>query len=525
MKINILGGGPASLYFSILMKKRDPAHAITIFERDGPDDTFGWGIVFSGRTFQFLEEKDPPSYAQIAARSQTWEDVIIGHPQETIAIGGNAFSGIARLSFLNILQQRCIELGVDLRYQTNIAAEQLPVLRECDLFVGADGANSMFRKHYEDLFLPTIDLRQNKYVWLGTPQVFDGLAMYFRENAAGVFIAHAYRFVAADAPLNGACSTFVVECAPETWLRAGLDKMGEADTCAYLAQVFAEPLQGQALLANKFLRWLNFPIVKNKRWHSGNLVLLGDALHTAHFSIGSGTKLALEDAAALADAFAEGPGVPAALAEFERKRKRWVDEFQEAALRSLTWLENVGGELAGDPVAFAYRAQTRSKRVGYGRVKRTAPDFAARYDSWRERQPPAAGPVPAEWLDLFCKRSFGHLATLMADGTPHVTPVWVDYDGAHVLVNSARGRLKDKHMEARPDVALEIQDPDNPNRYLLVRGAVVSISEADADEQLDAMSPRYLNRERYPAGMRFPGEVRRLYRIKPKSVVFWDPFG
>lgn len=525
MKINILGGGPASLYFAILMMKRDPAHVITVFERDGPEDTFGWGIVFSGRTFQFLEENDAPSHARIVACSQTWEDVIIGHPLETIAIGGNEFSGIARLTFLNILQQRCLGLGVDLRYHANIGAEQLPALRECDLFVGADGSNSMFRKYYEDLFLPTIDLRQNKFVWLGTPQSFDGLAMYFRENAAGVFIAHAYRFVAADKPLNGACSTFVVECAPETWLRAGLDKMGEADTCAYLAGVFAEPLQGHALLANKFLRWLNFPIVKNKCWHHGNLVLLGDALHTAHFSIGSGTKLALEDAAALADAFSGQRTVPAALSEFERKRKRWVDEFQDAALRSLTWLENVGGELAGDPVAFAYRAQTRSKRVGYSRVKRTAPDFAARYDSWKDRQPPAAGPVPTEWLDLFCKRSFGHLATLMSDGTPHVTPVWVDYDGTHVLVNSARGRLKDKHMEARPDVALEIQDPDNPNRYLLVRGAVASISEADADEQLDAMSPRYLNREKYPAGMRFPGEVRRLYKIKPKSVVFWDPFG
>jgi PPOX class probable F420-dependent enzyme len=317
----------------------------------------------------------------------------------------------------------------------------------------------------------------------------------------------------------------VVECSPDTWLRAGLDKMSEADTCAYLASVFAEPLQGQVLLANKFLRWLNFPIVKNKRWHHGNLVLLGDALHTAHFSIGSGTKLALEDSAALADAFAVNLSVAAALQEFEHKRKRWVDEFQEAALRSLTWLENVGCELGSDPVAFAYRAQTRSKRVGYGRVKRTAPDFAARYDSWKDRQPPASGPVPPEWLDLFCKRSFGHLATLMADGTPHVTPVWVDYDGTHVLINSARGRLKDKHMEARPDVALEIQDPDNPNRYLLVRGPVVSISESGADEQLDAMSPRYLNREKYPAGMRYPGEVRRLYKIKPKSVVFWDPFG
>ena len=525
MKINILGGGPASLYFAILMKKQSALHEITVIERDGPDDTFGWGIVFSGRTFQFLEANDPQSYAEIAAHSQTWEDVIIGHPRETIAIGGNAFSGIARLSFLNILQKRSRELGVDLRYHTSVAPEQLPALRACDLFVGADGSNSMFRKHYEDLFLPSIDVRQNKFTWLGTPQSFSGLAMYFRETAAGLFIAHAYRFMGPGALLNGACSTFVVECPPETWLRAGLDTMGEAETCAYLANVFSDALQGQPLLANKFLRWLNFPIVKNKRWHYDNLVLLGDALHTAHFSIGSGTKLALEDAAALADAFGGERSVPAALAEFERKRKRWVDEFQEAALRSLTWLENVGGELDGDPVAFAYRAQTRSKRVGYSRIKRSAPDFAARYDSWKDRQPPAGGPVPTEWLDLFCKRSFGHLATLMADGTPHVTPVWVDYDGVHVLVNSARGRLKDKHMEARPDVALEIQDPDNPNRYLLVRGAVVSISEAEADAQLDAMSPRYLNREKYPAGMRFAGEVRRLYKIKAKSVVFWDPFG
>jgi len=522
MKINILGGGPAGLYFALLMKKQNPAHAITIMERDGPNDTFGWGIVFSEKTLLFLKDQDEPAYDAITAASQAWDYVVVGHKGETIKVAGNPISGVARLTFLNILHQRCRELGVDLRFHTNVT-DVAPLAADCDLLVGADGANSLVRRTYEGFFLPSVDVRQNKFIWLGTQQPFDGLTMIFREAEAGLFISHSYKF----SPTH---STFIVECPPETWLKAGFERMTDEQTCAYLAEVFKDDLGGHPLLSNNFVRWLNFPLVKNKRWHhapqqGAHVVLLGDALHTAHFSIGSGTKLALEDSIALAKAFAEYPAVADALPAFQKVRKPIVDEFQEAALRSLTWLENVKAYLPLDPIPFTYRHMTRSKRVGYNRLKRGDPNFVARYDEWRKGQPPSPGPISNDFLDLFQKRTFAHLATLMPDGTPHVTPVWVDYDGQFILVNSAKGRLKDKHMEARPDVAIEIQDPDNPDRYVLVRGPVVEITEEGADAHLDRLSPRYLNRPQYPPGMRFPGEVRRLYKILPKHVTTWDPFG
>jgi PPOX class probable F420-dependent enzyme len=288
--------------------------------------------------------------------------------------------------------------------------------------------------------------------------------------------------------------------------------MPKDETCAYLAEVFKSDLGGHALLSNNFVRWLNFPLVKNKRWFHKNIVLLGDALHTAHFSIGSGTKLALEDAIALANCFSppsdggDRGGV------------------QDAALNSLTWLEDVQEYLHLEPVPFTYRLITRSRRISYNRIKRGDPEFIARYDAWRAQQPPA-GPIPAEFLDLFQKKTFAHLATLMADGTPHVTSVYVDYDGQHILINSARGRQKDINMEKRRHVAIEIPDPDNPNRFLAVRGPIVEITEQGADEHLDRLAQRYLNRDKYPDSMRFPGEVRCIYKILPKHVTVWDPFG
>jgi anthraniloyl-CoA monooxygenase len=516
MRVHIVGGGPAALYFAILLKKQDPRHAVTIFERDGPDDTFGWGIVFSDRTYGFLRDHDEPTYTAITEASQTWDPVDVVHRGQKISVRGNKFSGIARLAFLNILQRRCVDLGVDLRFHANVGS--VAEVEACDLLVGADGANSLVRRTYTDFFQPSIDVRQNRYIWLGTPQLFHGLTIGFREAEAGLFIYHAYKF----SPTH---STFIVECPPETWARAGFERLSDAETCAYLAGVFKADLEGQPLLSNNFVRWLNFPLIRNKHWSHRHVVLLGDALHTAHFSIGSGTKLALEDAIALAGAFAEHGTVPAALPAFEAARKPVVEEFQDAAYASLLWLERVQEHLDLDPIPFAYRLMTRSRRVGYGRLQRGDPEFVARYDAWRRSQPAVAGPIPAEYLDLFRKRSIGHLATLMPDGTPHVTSVWVDYDGRHVLVNSAAGRVKDRNVAERPDVALEIPDPDNPNRYLLVRGPVVQITETGADAHLDRLARRYLGRDRSPAGMRFPGEVRRLYRILPKRVFGWDPFG
>jgi anthraniloyl-CoA monooxygenase len=515
MKINILGGGPAGLYFAILLKKRDPSHRITIVERDGPNDTFGWGIVFSERTLGFLKEHDAPTYAAITAASQMWDNVDVIHKGEKISVNGNGFSGIGRLAFLHLLHRRAQELGAEIRFNTPV--EDISQLADCDLLLGADGANSLVRRTYTEFFQPAVDIRQNRYIWLGTPQLFHGLVMIFRVNEAGLFIAHAYKF----APDR---STFIVECSPEAWLRAGLDRMGAEETCAYLAGVFADDLQGRPLLSNNFVKWLNFPLIKNKRWRHGHVALAGDAAHTAHFSIGSGTKLALEDAIALARAVAEQPTVELALEQYEQRRKPVVDRFQEAAYRSLKWLEDVEAHLALGPVPFAYRHMMRSKRVGYAALKQRAPDFIGRYDAWRAQQPPA-GPIPAEFLDLFEKTTFAHLATLMPDGTPQVTPVWVDYDGRHILVNSAAGRQKDLNMEKRRHVAIEIPDPDNPNRYVAVRGSVVEITEEGADAHLDRLARRYLGRDKYPESYRFAGEVRRIYKIAPERVTCWDPFG
>ncbi|HKC87580.1 MAG TPA: FAD-dependent monooxygenase [Blastocatellia bacterium] len=387
-KINVIGGGPAGLYFAILMKRQDPSREILVVERDGPDDTFGWGIVFSDQTFSYLEESDQPSFRKIIGACEIWDNVDVVHKGERVTIRGNRFSGIGRLKFLRILRDRCRELGVDLRFGVNVT--DVEPYRDCGLMVGADGANSAVRRAYQDFFEPSIDVRKNKYIWLGTNQLFHGLTLTFRENEAGHFIAHSYKF-------DEATSAFIVECDEATWRNAGFDNKNEAETCAYLQRVFEDDLGGHELLTNNFVRWINFPLVRNQNWRHENIVLLGDALHTAHFSIGSGTKLALEDAIALAKCFAEQSDVTAALREFERTRRPVVEALQDAAFSSLQMLENIAEDWGLEPLPFAYKMMTRSGRITHEKLKRRDPEFVAAYEEWRrggEENPQSKSPNP-----------------------------------------------------------------------------------------------------------------------------------
>lgn len=369
MRIAVVGGGPAGLYFALLMKRLDPLHQVTVFERDGPDDTFGWGIVFSDQTFDYLRQSDTPSFDAIVAACEKWDNVDIVHRGERITVRGNRFSGIARIRFLQVLHARCREVGVDLRFHDPIT--DLSELPPHDLLVGADGANSLVRRTYGSVFGPSIDYGRNQYIWLGTAKLFHGLTLTFVEHQTGLYAAHSYRF-------DRQASTFIVECSEATWRSAGLEAMGETQVTAFLEDVFRDHLDGHPLLTKNFVKWLHFPLVRNARWFGDRVVLLGDALHTAHFSIGSGTKLALEDAIGLARAFAEA-GEPAdALPLFERTRRPRVEQYQQAAMDSLRWFENMADYVHLDPLAFAVEAMTRSKRVDFDKLKQRDPEFVAR---------------------------------------------------------------------------------------------------------------------------------------------------
>ncbi len=370
MKINVIGGGPAGLYFALLMKKSDAAREVEVFERNAPGDTFGWGVVFSGRTMSNLSEADAASHRRIAESFETWDNVDVVHRGERVRVRGNHFSGIARIRLLNILQERCEELGVRLRFRAEVS--DVDALRDCDLLVGADGVNSEVRRRYSDAFRPTLGAGRNKYIWYGTRRLFHGLTLTFRERAAGVFSAHSYKF-------SQTHSTFIVECDEETWARAGFASMTDEETREYLGRVFAADLAGHKLLSNNS-RWINFVLVRNARWSYENVVLLGDALHTAHFSIGSGTKLALEDSIALFDCFAKERDVTAALREFERARKPVIEEYQRAAGESRLWFENVRDYLHLAPLPFAYALMTRSGKIDFESLRRRDPAFAAAYE-------------------------------------------------------------------------------------------------------------------------------------------------
>ncbi len=393
MKIVSIGGGPAGLYFAILMKKLDPSHEITVIERNAPDQTFGWGVVFSDETLGYLQENDRASYDEIARTFVHWDTIETRYRGEVLRSGGHGFSGIARRHLLGILQRRAKELGVVQTFRTEVNDEDIEALvRSHDLVLGADGLRSKVRARYADTFKPSLEDRHCKYIWLGTTRLFDAFTFLFEENEHGMFQVHAYRF-------DRDHSTFIVECDQDSWRAAGLDRGTAEESIAYCEKLFAKHLDGHGLISNNS-SWIHFATVRNQRWSHENVVLLGDAVHTAHFSIGSGTKLAMEDSIALTRAFAEHPhDVKSALAAYETARRPVVERIQWAAESSLAWFEHVKRYREFAPEPFVFSMLTRSKKVTYENLKVRDRAFVERIADWYARHAsalaPDAVPTPA----------------------------------------------------------------------------------------------------------------------------------
>ncbi|WP_323760432.1 bifunctional salicylyl-CoA 5-hydroxylase/oxidoreductase [Maricaulis sp.] len=379
MKIACLGGGPAGLYFAISMKLRDPACEIDVHERNKPGDTFGWGVVFSDQTMENLAGNDPDSARTIADSLAHWDDIDV-HFRGTVETStGHGFCGIGRKHLLNILQDRARELGVGLHFESEIDGD-LSAFADADMIVASDGLNSKIRTRFETRFKPDVETRRNRFVWLGTHKVFEAFTFIFTETEHGWVWAHAYRF-------DDETSTFIVECAPETWEAWGFGNMDQAETCRVCEQIFASWLDGEALMSNAAHKrgsaWLNFPRVLCDAWVHDNVVLLGDAAHTAHFSIGSGTKLAFEDAIMLADVLTSTTKpIAEGLVDYQEARKVEVLKLQSAARNSTEWFENLDRYLGFEPKQFAYSLLTRSQRISHESLRLRDPEWLAGVESW-----------------------------------------------------------------------------------------------------------------------------------------------
>ena len=390
MRAAAIGGGPAGLFFALLLKKSDPRHDVVVYERNRLDDTFGFGVVFSDATEEALAAADPEVTAAMAARCHRWDDIEIHYRGQVLTSTGHGFSGLSRRTLLEILADRCRAAGVKLCFERAVAD---PRAVDADLVLAADGVNSVVRERYREEFRPAVDVRPNRFVWLGTTRPFPAFTFYFRRDRHGLWRVHAYQY-------EPNRSTFIVEAREETWRSAGLEQASETDTLAFCETLFAEELQGHRLLSNRSV-WRSFPTIRNQHWHHGNVVLMGDAAHTAHFSVGSGTKLAMEDAMALVRSLETHADLPQALAAYEEARRPTVESLQRAAQASLQWFEDTERYMDLEPLQFAFTLLTRSLRVTHQNLKLRDPTFVAKVDSWyatdasrRAGVPLASGPAP-----------------------------------------------------------------------------------------------------------------------------------
>ena len=372
MKIAVIGGGPAGLYFALLMNKHDPRHEIRVYEQNAADATYGWGVVFSGVALAFLREADEEFYREFTAGHERCNDMEIVHRGIHVPLQGNDFSRTSRIDLLNVLQRACERAGVVLDFGKRI--DDVTTLSGVDVIVAADGANSAIRKQFATHFEPHVEWRRNKFAWYGTHQLFRAVSLIFRETPHGVFIAHSYQY-------SKSSSTFLVEVDPDTWRRAGLDRMSDEESRRYCEEVFHPELGGNQLLSNRSL-WFQANIVRNSNWTYRNIVLLGDALRTVHFSLGSGTRMAMQDAIALHRALVQcGEDIPAAFRAFESVRRPASADFQSAAAKSLDWYEGIASKMGLDPVSFAYDYMRRTGRVSHAELRERDPDLVAAYEA------------------------------------------------------------------------------------------------------------------------------------------------
>jgi anthraniloyl-CoA monooxygenase len=425
MKVAVLGGGPAGLYFAISMKLRDAAHDITVYERNKPDDTFGWGVVLSDETLDNLAGNDAKSAAAIREHFAYWDDIAVVHKGVRTVSTGHGFCGIGRKKLLTLLQERALELGIDLQFETDIA-DPRPFMESHDVVLAADGLNSRSRAAFADHFQPDIDTRKCKFVWLGTHQKFDdAFTFIFEKTEHGWVWAHAYQF-------DPDTATFIVECSEETWDRFGFGTMSQQESIAVCEKIFEKHLGGHSLMTNanhiRGSAWINFPRVLCERWSYQNLALMGDAAASAHFSIGSGTKLALESAIAMAEYLHTEPTLERAFAKYEDARRTEVLKLQSAARNSLEWFEDVERYLGLDPVQFNYSLLTRSQRISHENLRLRDAEWLGSAEGWFQSQagavantnrPPMLAPFKLRGMELKNRIVVSPMAQYKAvDGAP-----------------------------------------------------------------------------------------------------------